>query len=109
MDYYFHEKDPKGYVHSIDNLVLTYYVENVGYKCINKLILDLQVLRDKYISQINYWEKLNLNPSRKYSFYQHAIHLDNGIYLLLGHYTDFDKEKKTFTVFPMIKLSMECT
>lgn len=105
MDYYFSAIDSSGYVHSIDNLILTYYVENVGTKCINKLILDLQCIRDKY-PNVNYWEKLNINPCRKYSFYQHAIHLDDGIYILLGHYTDFDKDTKTATVFPMIRLEL---
>lgn len=105
MDYYFSLKDSSGYVHSIDNLILTYYVENIGFKCINKMILDLQVIKDKY-PNVNYWEKLNLNPCRKYSFYQHAIHLDDGIYILLGHYTDYDKDKKAATVFPMIRLEL---
>ena len=105
MDYYFSLKDSSGYVHSIDNLILTYYVENIGFKCINKMILDLQVIKDKYPG-INYWEKLNINPCRKYSFYQHAIHLDDGIYILLGHYTDYDKDKKTANVFPMIRLEL---
>lgn len=105
MEYYFSQKDSFGYVHSIDNLVLTYYVENIGLKCIDKLIDDIHILKDKY-NDIDYWEKLNLNPSRKYSFYQHAIHLDNGIYILIGHYTDIDKDTKTATVFPMLKLEI---
>lgn len=105
MEYYFSLKDSYGYVHSVDNLVLTYYVENIGTKCIDKLISDIQKLKEKY-NDVDYWEKLNLNPSRKYSFYQHAIHLDMGIYILLGHYTDFDKETKQATIFPMIKLEI---
>ena len=105
MEYYFHQKDSNGYVHSIDNLTLTYFVENIGTKCIDKLLIDLQTIKDKY-TNINYWEKLNINPCRKYSFFQHAVHIDDGIYILLGHYTDFDKETKTATVFPMIRLEV---
>lgn len=105
MEYYFSLKDSSGYVHSIDNLILSYYVENIGLKCINKLILDLQVIKDKY-PDVNYWEKLNISPCRKYSFYQHAIHLDDGIYILLGHYTDYDKDTKQANVFPMIRLEL---
>ena len=103
MEYFFYEKDSNGYIHSIDNLVLTYYVENIGTKCINKLLMDIQCLKDKY-DDIEYWEKLNVNPSRKFSFYQNVIHLDDGITILLGHYTDFDKNTKTATIFPMINL-----
>lgn len=105
MEYYFSQKDSSGYVHSIDNLILTYYVENIGTKCIDKMINDLQVIKDKY-PEVNYWEKLNINPCRKYSFYQHAVHIDDGIYILLGHYTDFDKETKTATIFPMLRLEL---
>lgn len=105
MDYMFSETDCNGYIHSIDNFIATYYVENIGVKCLDKIIEDIKGLKEKY-PHIVYWEKMNLNPCRKYSFYQHAIHLDDGIYVLLGHYSDFDKEQKKFTVFPMIRLEL---
>lgn len=105
MDYYFSEKDPSGYVHSIDNLILTYYVENVGLKCIRDMIRDLQDMKDRYPG-IHYWEKLDILPCSKYSYYQNAVHLDDGIYLLLGHYIDFDRDTKKSTVFPMIRLEV---
>lgn len=105
MDYYFSVKDSSGFVHSIDNLIMTYYVENLGTKCLLSMISDLQKLKDKY-PNIDYWEKLDINPCRKYSFYQHAVHLDEGIYILLGHYVDYDKEEKKATVFPMIRLEL---
>lgn len=76
MDYMFSETDSNGYIHSIDNFIATYYVENIGVKCLDKIIEDIQGLKEKY-PNIVYWEKMNLNPCRKYSFYQHAIHLDS--------------------------------
>lgn len=105
MKYKFSEKDFNGYIHSVDNVILTYYIQSIGLKCLDKFILELQKLKDKY-SNINYWEKLNVNPCRKYSFYQHVVHLDDGIYILLGHYKDFDRFSKEFTIFPMIRLEI---
>lgn len=105
MDYMFSETDEHGYIHSIDNFIATYYVENIGVKCLDKIIDDIHVLKEKYVD-IVYWEKMNMNPCSKYSFYQHAIHLDDGIYILLGHYNDFDRDKKEMTVFPMIRLEL---
>ena len=105
MEYMFYETDSNGYIHSIDNFIATYFVEDIGTKSIDKIIEDIRFLKDKY-TDISYWEKLNINPCRKYSFYQHAIHLDDGIYVLLGHYTDYDKETKIANVFPMIKLEL---
>jgi len=102
MEYYFSLKDSYGYVHSIDNLILNYYIENIGTKCIDKMIADLQSIRDKYIN-LNYWENLNVKPCSKYSFYRHEIHMDDGLTILLGHYTDFDRDTKQFTLFPMIQ------
>lgn len=105
MDYYFSQKDPSGYIHSIDNLIMTYYVENLGTKCLLDIISKLQEIHSKY-SDLVYWEKFDINPCRKYSFYQHAVHMDDGIYILLGHYVDYDREEKKATVFPMLRLEL---
>ena len=105
MDYFFSKKCSNGYTHSVDNLVLTYYIEDLGNKGIDRLLTSVQSLKDNY-KDINYWEKLNINPSRKYSFYHHAIHLDDGIYILIGSYKDFDKDKKEMYIFPTMKLEI---
>lgn len=105
MDYMFFETDSNGYIHSIDNFIATYYVEGTGSKCIDKILEDIHKLKEKY-PDVNFWEKLNINPCRKYSFYQHAVHLDDGIYILLGHYKDYDSDKKEMWVFPMIRLEL---
>ena len=105
MKYYFSKKDSTGYVHSIDNLIMTYYVENLGTKCIDRLIKDLQSIHDKHPG-LDYWEKFDINPCRKYSFYQHAVHMDEGIYILLGHYVDYDKDTKKANIFPMLRMEL---
>ena len=105
MEYFFSVKDSDGYIHSIDNLIITYSVERLGIKCLDEILEEFHKLKEKY-PKINYWEKLNLNPSRKYSFYQNAVHLDDGIYILLGHYSDFDKEKHEHLLFPLLRLEI---
>lgn len=105
MEYMFSITDSHGYIHSIDNFICTYYVEDISLKSIDTIIEEIRLIKEKY-PNVKYWEKLNVNPCRKYSFYQHAIHLDDGIYILLGHYKDYDKETKEVTVFPMIKLEI---
>ena len=105
MEYYFSKKDSSGYVHSIDNLIMTYYVEGLGTKCIDKMISDLQQIHDKH-SGLEYWEQFHIKPCSKYSFYQHAIHMDKGIYILLGHYVDYDRETKKADVFPMLRMEL---
>ena len=105
MKYYFSKKDSIGYVHSIDNLIMTYYVENLGTKCIDRLIKDLQSIHDKHPG-LDYWEKFDINPCRKYSFYQHAVHMDEGIYILLGHYVDYDRDTKKANIFPMLRMEL---
>ena len=105
MNYFFFVKDSNGYVHSIDNLFMTYSVKRLGTKCLDALLEEFQKLKEKY-PDVNYWERLNLNPCRKYSFFQHAVHLDDGIYILLGHYSDFDKEKYEHLAFPLVRLEI---
>lgn len=105
MDYMFFETDNYGYIHSIDNFIVTYYFDDIGTKRINTVLDDIHALKEKYPG-INYWEKLDINPCRKYSFYQHAVHLDDGIYILLGHYKDYDRDTKEMYVFPMIRLEL---
>lgn len=105
MKYYFSLKDSSGFVHSIDNLIMTYYVENLGIKCLKQMIAELQKIHEKYTG-LNYWEQFDINPCRKYSFYQHAVHMDDGIYILLGHYVDYDRGTKKANVFPMLRLEL---
>lgn len=105
MNYFYQVKDSHGYIHSVDNMVLTYYIRDVGTKAEQTFLQKLHEIKNSTL-EINYWEKLDLNPSRKYSFYQNAIHLDDGIYILLGHYTDYQKDSKEFYVFPILRLEI---
>lgn len=107
MDYFFSKKCNLGYIHSIDNLILTYYIEDLGNKGVDRFLKAVQQLKEDYNGPaLNYWEKLDIDPSRKYSFYQHAVHLDDGIFLLIGSYKDYDRDKKEMYIFPMVKLEV---
>lgn len=105
MDYFYSLKDSSGYIHSIDNLIFTYYVHDIGMNAITRIIEKLHFIRDSF-SGIKYWENLNISPCSKYSFFQNAIHLDDGIYLLIGHYTDYEKDKGEMYVYPMLRLEI---
>lgn len=105
MEYFFQVKDSDGYIHSIDNFIATYSVKRIGLKCLDTLLERFHEIRDKYPDS-DYWEKLDINPCRKYSFFQHAVHLDDGIYILLGHYVEANKEKAEFFVLPLIRLEI---
>lgn len=104
MEYFCLKTDSSGYTHSIDNLIIEYYVEDMGIKCLDKIIDEVRIIKDN--CDVEYWEKLNCMPCSRYSYYAHHIHLDNGIYIQLGHYTDFDHKDKMVDIFPLIQLQV---
>lgn len=97
--YYFSLKDSIGFTHSIDNMVLNYYL-----KC--SIAFAIKSLQTSGSARKSYWEKLNCFGCPKWSFYQNHIHYDDGIYLKIGHYTDYDFKKKTFHLLPMLCLEV---
>lgn len=104
LDYFYSKMDSLGYIHSLDNLVIEYYVEDMGIKCLDKIIDGIREIKDR--CDVEYWEKLNCVPCSRYSYYAHHIHLDDGIYIQLGHYTDFDHKDKKPDIFPLIQLQV---
>ena len=105
MEYFFSVKDSNSYVHSIDNLIITYNVKRLGTKCLDELLEEFQKLKEKY-PDAEYWERLNANPCSKFNFFQNVIHLDDGITVFTGHYADFDREKHERYVFPLVRLKV---
>lgn len=87
------------YVHSIDNVIINYYL-----KCSIKYALSR--LNELGSSKYDYWEKLDCSACVKWSFYQNHIHFDKGIYLKLGHYHLYDSKKKEFNLLPMISVEV---
>lgn len=105
MDYFYSLVDTHGYIHSFDNCIITFYIQDIGLKSVDRMIEKIRSLKNKHTT-INYWEKLNVGACRKYHFYQNVIHLDDGITVFVGHYTDFDKDSKEVYIFPMLKLKV---
>ncbi len=107
VNYFLHEKDENGYVHSIDNLVIVYDINPVYQSDYLDIMLDsIHNLKEEYKNDISYWERLNVNACSKYSWYCNHVHLDDGIYLSIGHYREGLKEKHTYVVFPLLKLEI---
>lgn len=101
IKYYNSIVDDNGYIHSIDNVIVTYYL-----KCsVNKCIELIREIKDKFGSD-NYWERLNAPACQKWSWYQNHIHLEDGIYISIGRYSDYDKNLKKWFIFDMMKVEV---
>lgn len=93
--------DEYGYIHSIDNVIMTWYL-----KCsVEIAINEIRELKNKYLPG-NYWERLNCSACQKWSWYQNHIHVEDGIYVSLGRYKEYDKKEDKQYIFPMIKLEV---
>lgn len=107
LNYFVKEMDENGYTHSVDNLVIVYEINPVYQKSYLDMLIDsIHNLRDSYNGLINYWERLNVSACSKYSWYCNHIHLDDGIYISLGHYQEGVKEKGLYVIFPLLKLEV---
>lgn len=107
LNYFCKETDVYGYTHSIDNLTIVYDIEpNYQSKYLDVFVNAIHNLRDKYNGNINYWERLDVKPCSKYAWYCNHIHVDDGIYLSLGHYREGLKEKNLYVIFPLLKLEI---
>lgn len=105
MEYFYSLKDSNGYIHSIDNLIFTYYVHDIGLASLDRFIDKIHLVKNEF-PDAQYWENLNRKPCSRFSFYRDEIHLDDGIYVLLGHYDNWEKEKGEMYVYPMIRLEV---
>lgn len=107
LTYFVSVKDEDGFVHSIDNLVIE-YVTAGGENRTKELLEQVQKVADNYKALgINYWERLNCTPCTKWSWAQHVVHVDDGIYLTIGHYVNYVKSiEKHWNVFPASKLEI---
>lgn len=99
MDYYYFIKDAHNFIHSIDNLCVSYFL-----KC--SLQYALVFLHDLGSGREAYYENLNKKACSKYQFYQNSIHFDDGIYLRLGKYTMYIKEQKNFELLPVMQIDI---
>ena len=109
MEYFYSVTDKNGFIHSIDNLTLTYSIRHLGDPGIQSCIDKCHELSEKHNLKSEYWERLNVNACSKYQMYRNHIHLCNGIYLSVGKYVDtFDvsNKSKEYITYPLIKLEI---
>lgn len=99
LKYFNSIKDDNGCVHSIDNVVITYYLRG----SVELMVDQIRTLREM---SDNYWERTGMKACQKYSWYQNQIHLDDGIFVSLGRYSDYDKQQKKFFVYPLMKVEV---
>ncbi|MBP3458501.1 MAG: hypothetical protein J6K58_04775 [Lachnospiraceae bacterium] len=105
MQYFCSSADGNGFIHSIDNLIIE-YVTIGSDGAIKRILTDIQEIGKKHEGHINYWERLNCKPCSKWSWCQHNVHLDDGIYISIGHYVNYAKPKVDFEVYPVVKLEV---
>ena len=67
MEYYYCKEDKYNNIHSIDNVIITYFLT---------CTLDFALGHIKMISDCstNYWEKLNVSRCSRYSYFNNIIH-----------------------------------
>jgi hypothetical protein len=97
--YYYSLQDDLGYIYSIDNCILTYYL-----KC--SLDFALSSLQASGKAYSGYYENLNRANCTKWNFYKHHIHYDDGIYLMLGKYQMYLEDRKKFELLPMLRVEV---
>lgn len=100
MDYYDPITDKNGYVHSIDRVVFQYYLKQSNF---DNVINDLKAIRTKH--NASGWERLHNKPCAKYSWFQHSVNI-NGIFLSIGQYQEYIKEKSDFIILPLLRLEV---
>ena len=97
MEYYYCKEDKYNNIHSIDNVIITYFLT---------CTLDFALGHLKMISDCssNYWEKLNVSRCSRYSYFNNIIHFDDGIYLKLGKYGMWLEDSKKFELLPKFQI-----
>lgn len=91
--YYYFKTDSYGFIHSIDNCILFYFLNcSISY--------FLNYIHEKGSFRSSYYENKGLSKSSKYNFFQNHIHYDDGIYLKVGRYPLTDAERKRYDTVP---------
>ena len=100
VKYYKEIRDKNGFIYSIDNTVVDYFIKGENLERITKELVDI---RKKY--DPNGWERLNIGACSKYSFFQNVVHI-GAIHISYGKYTSFDKVSRTWIMLPMLRLEV---
>ena len=99
MEYYYSVQDAHNFTHSIDNCIVSYYL-----KC--TLDSAVKILHSLGANRPSYYENLNKTGCSKWSYYRDHIHYDDGIYIKLGKYKIWIKEKRLVELLPVIQIEV---
>lgn len=80
-------------------------IKDLGQTGVNKCVEAIQEISKKYM-EVDYWERLNVNPCSKYQYYTNHIHVDTGIYLSIGKYVEYVESTKKFYMMPLVQLEV---
>lgn len=97
MLYQNQKSDCHGYIHSIDMVVIDYYLKG-SYKKISEMLCKL--FEDDGVKS-----SLGNVPNFKYQYYVDMIWC-NGIVFHLGKYTDYDKTDKSWSTLDVLRLEV---
>lgn len=100
IEYFYSIKDSNGFIHSIDNVVYTYYIKNYNMNTIANALIDI-----RKNNNCDGWEKLNCPACSKYSWYQNIVHI-GAIHISFGKMQNFDKINRVWDVFPMFRIEV---
>ena len=102
MHYYADISDDDGYVHSVDMVIVDYYLK-CNYSLATAKLLDGLSQIDGFESDKN--ASLDNLPNFKYMFYVDMIWFD-GMVLYFGKYVSYDKVNKSWTKIDMMRLKV---
>lgn len=102
MDYFNSVTDDNGYVHSVDMVIIDYYL-----KC--SYATASQKLLEKFSSLVAFDSEKNSSlgnlPNFKYQYYVDMIWFD-GFVIYLGKYANYDRLSKSWTKLDMIRIKV---
>lgn len=102
MRYYAEVKDDDGYVHSVDMVIVDYFLK-CNYSLATSKLLDTLSGVDGFETDKN--SSLDNYPNFKYMFYVDMIWFD-GMVLYFGKYASYDKVNKSWTKLDMMRLKV---
>lgn len=97
MQYQNHKTDGYGYVHSVDMVVIDYYLKG-SYKKLSEKLCEL-------FSSDGVKSSLGNVPNFKYQYYVDMVWC-SGIVFHLGKYTDYDKTDKSWSTLDVMRLEV---
>lgn len=101
MQYWSEFTDSDGFVHSIDNVIIDYYL-NCNFKTVTKALI---ALLSGFGFDPEHNSKLDVLPSFKYEYFVDHLWFD-GFHFSLGKYVDYDKVSHTVHKLDMMRFKV---